>query len=320
MKDRTPRTQVGIVALVCGWMLLGLLNAQGQEKSGCEVVVLGIAQDAGFPQAGCQKDCCKAAWKDPGLRRFSSCVAIVDHETGQRWMLDCTPDFREQLQLLDTLSPVESPGKINGIFLTHVHIGHYAGLIHLGREAMGADSVPVFAMPRMQAFLESNGPWDQMVKLKNISIQSLSEGKPVKLNDRISVTPIQVPHRDEYSETVGFVVTGPNQKLLYLPDIDKWSRWDQSIEDWVAKVDLSLLDGTFFANGEIAGRDMSQIPHPFVEESIRRFSSLERARREGIYFIHLNHTNPALGPQSRERDVLRKAGLSVVRQGQTFKL
>ena len=296
------------------------VTAQENEK-GCEVIVLGLAQDAGFPQAGCKKDCCRAAWDDPSLKRFASSLAVVDHESGQRWLLDCSPDFREQLHLLDEVAPVEADGiGLSGIFLTHAHVGHYAGLIHLGREAIGADSINVYAMPRMTKFLQSNGPWDQLVKLENISLQPLSEDSTIKLNERISITPIQVPHRDEYSETVGFVVSGPNRKLLYLPDIDKWSRWDQSINDWVERVDLSLLDGTFFANGEIAGRDMSQIPHPFVEESIKQFAELPEEKRQGIRFIHLNHTNPAINPQSRQREMLRRSGMDVVDQGQVFDL
>jgi pyrroloquinoline quinone biosynthesis protein B len=313
---------VTLLLLLLAWFALPIHSASAQEqdpKDNCEVIVLGIAQDAGFPQAGCKRDCCKAAWGDPELRRFASSIAIVDHQTGQRWLLDCSPDFREQLRLLDELAPVQTEGiGISGIFLTHAHIGHYAGLIHLGREAIGANSIDVHAMPRMSKFLSSNGPWDQLVKLKNISVQPLAENTTVKLNERISVTPIQVPHRDEYSETVGFIVNGPNRKLLYLPDIDKWSRWDQSINDWVGRVDISLLDGTFFANGEIAGRDMSQIPHPFVEESIKQFAEMPEEKRNGINFIHLNHTNPAINANSRQRDLLRRAGMDVVEQGQAF--
>lgn len=313
-------TAVCVFLTLISFVFCGPITAQEVEK-GCEVIVLGLAQDAGFPQAGCKKDCCRAAWADPSLKRFASSLAVVDHESGQRWLLDCTPDFREQLRLLDEVAPIKSDGiGLSGIFLTHAHVGHYAGLIHLGREAIGADSIDVYAMPRMSKFLKSNGPWDQLVKLENISLQPLTENSELKLNERISITPIQVPHRDEYSETVGFVVSGPNRKLLYLPDIDKWSRWDQSINDWVERVDLSLLDGTFFANGEIAGRDMSQIPHPFVEESIQQFAEFPVEKRSGIRFIHLNHTNPAINPQSRQREMLRRAGMDVVEQGQVFDL
>ena len=70
-----------------------------------------------------------------------------------------------------------------------------------------------------------------------------------------------IPHRDEYSETVGFVIRGPDRSALFLPDIDKWDRWERKIADVLADADVAYLDGTFFADGELLGRDMSKIPH-----------------------------------------------------------
>lgn len=46
--------------------------------------------------------------------------------------------------------------------------GHYTGLMHLGHEAMGASAVPVYAMPRMNDYLKTNGPWSQLVNYRNI--------------------------------------------------------------------------------------------------------------------------------------------------------
>ena len=199
------------------------------------LVVLGTAQDGGYPQAGCQKPCCRAVWEQPKLRRFVSSVAVVDPARGERWLFDCSPDFRDQLQLLQS---VEGNGAdaspISGVFPTHAHVGHYAGLIHLGREVMGAKQVPVYAMPRMKYFLETNGPWDQLVKLQQIEVKRMAAGEPVAIGDRMSVRPFLVPHRDKHSETVGFLISGPKRSALYLPDIDKWERWNVRIEDYLA--------------------------------------------------------------------------------------
>ena len=291
-----------------------------RAKSGIQLVVLGIAQDGGYPQAGCQKPCCQVAWQDRSRRRFVASIAIIDHTTGQRWLFDCTPDFRDQLELLNRIAPTEATLGLDGILLTHAHVGHYTGLMHLGHEAMGARDVPVFAMPRMREFLANNGPWSQLVTRKNIAIQPLEAGQSVQLNERIEVTPLLVPHRDEYSETVAFLIATPNRNVLYLPDIDKWSRWDQSIEDWIARVDLAFVDGTFFENGEIPGRDMTDIPHPFVAESIQRFSVLDEATRKRVRFIHLNHTNPAIRPDDPARRAIQQAGMAVAEQGDIFDL
>lgn len=274
------------------------------------LVVLGNAQDGGYPQAGTPPG---AAW-DPALRRFASSLAIVDPVSGERWILDATPDFRDQLHLLDQVAPAATVPGVDGIFLTHAHVGHYTGLIHLGREIIGARGVPVHAMPRMVAFLSTQGPWDQLVRLENIELRPLADGVPVRLNERITVTPFLVPHRDEYSETVGFRIEGPTQSALYLPDIDKWERWDAEgtrIEDVLAGVDVAYLDGTFFADGEIPDRAMSEIPHPFVMETLARFADAPASVRARIRFIHLNRTNPALHPGSEARERIEAAGFRV---------
>jgi pyrroloquinoline quinone biosynthesis protein B len=308
-----------ICAIPGAFLLLFLASAGPSPYSEPPfIVVLGIAQDAGYPQAGCANECCAAAWRDASLRRSPVSLAIVDPESGERWLIECTPDFPQQLHALDEIAPPENDTRgadLAGIFLTHAHIGHYAGLIHLGREVIGADHVPLHIMPRMKTFLETNGPWDQLVALGNIELREMTADEGVQLNERIAVTPFIVPHRDEYSETVGFRIDGPNRSILFIPDIDKWEKWDRRIEDVIAKVDVAYLDGTFYANGEIPGRDMAEIPHPFIEESLQRFSPLTGHERSKIRFIHLNHTNPALRAESAARSVIDANGMRVTEEG-----
>ena len=310
----------GVVAVGCGLaVLLGSINQADAQLDAAKkdpfVLVLGVAQDAGYPRAGCLKDCCKPAWKDGRKKRTPTSIAIVDPVSKQRWLLDCSWQLPDQLHRLNQSMPrKDSPG-IDGIFLTHGHIGHYTGLMHLGREVMGAKQVAVYAMPRMKSFLQKNGPWDLLVKLKNIDLKDLKADQTIKLNERLSIKPIVVPHRGEYTETVGFIVKGPNRSLLYLPDIDKWSRWETPVETVLKQVDIAFLDATFFADGEIPGRNMSQIPHPFVQESIARFRSLDRETRAKIRFIHLNHTNPALDPSSAAAAQIKRAGMNLAAEG-----
>ena len=299
--------------------------AFGKETSPL-LVVLGNAQDGGYPQAGCSKTCCEPAWNEPKLRRFVSCLGIVDRVSGQRFLFDCTPDFREQLRLLDEITAKHSPSlaiqQIDGIFPTHAHVGHYTGLMHLGREVMGTRGIPVYAMPRMKYFLESNGPWSQIVDLKQIAVRRIAAGIPVQLNKRLTITPMLVPHRDEFSETVAFKIDGPNKSALYLPDIDKWDRWEVRIEDVIRDVDYAFLDGTFAEPDELPGRDMSEIPHPFIAESVERFSKLARSEREKIWFIHFNHSNPIIRELAAKSDLtlITGTGLNAAKQGMTLEL
>lgn len=276
------------------------------------VVVLGIAQDGGYPQAGCRRDDCVERFEGRKQREHVASLGIVDPQTGQRWIIDATPDFPQQLHDLERIAGAPRNGApvLDGVLLTHAHIGHYLGLVHLGREVLGTRGVPVYAMPRMQQFLEHNGPWSQLVTLHNIELHSLSDHQTVALNERISITPLLVPHRDEFSETVGFIVKGPSRSVLWLPDIDKWEKWQTPIEDVVANVDIAYVDATFYSAAELPGRDLREIPHPTVEETMQRFAN--SPLRSRIRLIHLNQSNPLLRdrrdlPVAREGEIVSLA-------------
>lgn len=279
------------------------------------VVVLGIAQDGGMPHAGCEKTCCKDLWNPPEIQLKVSSIAIIDPDTKRAWMIDATPDFPTQLYSITN----KYKSELKGIFLTHGHIGHYTGLMHLGREVMGANSMPVYAMPRMKVFLENNGPWDQLVSLKNIQIVPIQPDKSVKLTNQISITPFLVPHRDEYTETVGYRIDGPKRSMIYIPDIDKWNKWETDIVDLVSDVDYALLDGTFYDGDEIPNREMSEIPHPFIIETMDRFSNSELSEKKKINFIHLNHSNPALSKLDVKELILNQ-GFQISDERQKFTL
>ena len=280
------------------------------------LVVLGTAQDAGFPQANCNKKCCEDAWNIPEKRKFVSCIAIVDPKSKQQWIFDATPDIKFQLNLLEKVSKINP---INGIFLTHAHIGHYTGLMQLGREVMGTHNLPVFAMKRMENFIKNNAPWDQLEKIKNININRLKQDSAVNINTRIKVTPFLVPHRDEYSETVGYKIETLRKSVLFIPDIDKWHLWEKDIAKIITEIDYAFIDGTFYKDGELE-RDMSSIPHPFVVESMEVLKDLSNKDKSKVYFIHLNHTNPLLQKNSLERKTVISKGFNYAKQGMTIRL
>jgi len=275
------------------------------------ILVLGTAQDAGYPQITCQKECCKRVYKQPDFKRMVSSIAIVDPISNESLVFDATPDFTEQTQLLS--KHLKNKNLPDGIFLTHGHIGHYTGLMYLGKEAMNAKDIPVYSMPRMQKYLTNNGPWSQLVKLNNISLKPIQRDTTIVLNKRISIQPIQVPHRDEFTETVGFIILNQEKKALYIPDIDKWNTWEQSIVDLIKEVDIALVDATFFKSGEI-NRDMNEVPHPFVEESMKLFENLSDTDKKKVYFIHFNHTNPLLIDGSDAEKLVLAKGYHVAKQ------
>ncbi|MBM3425732.1 MAG: pyrroloquinoline quinone biosynthesis protein PqqB, partial [Bacteroidetes bacterium] len=248
-------------------LLSKALQAQVQDgaaQSSSFITILGIAQDGGYPQAGCQEEHCQRYWRGEEAKRQVVSLGLSDQASGQNWLFEATPDFTAQLQQLQEVSGTTN---LSGIFLTHAHMGHYAGLLQLGREAMGAKGMPVYVMPRMKEFLEKNAPWNQLVTLGNIKLISMEQDKSIQLTPTLWVTPMKVPHRDEFSETVGFRIETTEKSLLFIPDIDKWPLWDRDIRTEVARVDVALLDATFYQEGELPNRNMSEIPHPFVAET-----------------------------------------------------
>jgi pyrroloquinoline quinone biosynthesis protein B len=282
------------------------------------VIVLGIGQDAGVPQMGCDSPFCQKAWKNAKLRQMVSSIALVNPATKMRWIFDATPDLPEQFQLLKETTN-DFSNSLAGIFLTHAHIGHYTGLMYLGREAMNSKDIKVYAMPRMKQMLETNAPWSQLVGIKNISLQTLANKEKVKLSGNLTVEPFLVPHRDEFSETVGFKIASGNKSLVFIPDIDKWQKWSETLETIVKSNDFVLIDGTFYADGEI-NRPMIEVPHPFVSETVEILKDLPTKEKSKVFFIHFNHSNPLVQGDKQKIKELKTRGFNITFQGQKFDL
>ena len=278
--------------------------------------VLGTIQDGGIPHMGCNKVCCLKYFKNNTFRVGVSSLGISNLKNETNYLIDATPNINHQLKaLIGTSNPSE---KLNGIFLTHAHMGHYSGLLNFGREAMNSKNIPLYLMPRFYNFIQDNGPWNQLVKLENVMLKRINDREKITLESNLSITPIQVPHRDEYSETVGFLIEGNKKSALYIPDIDKWEKWNNSIIELIKNVDYAFLDGTFYDEKEVNNRDISEIPHPFIIESLKLFNPLDKSEKNKIYFIHLNHTNPLLNSDSSEYNRIIREGFNVADPNMEF--
>jgi len=282
------------------------------------IVVLGSIQDAGSPQIGCEKDCCRKLFDHPDNSRRITSLGLVDVPNGKSYLFEASPDIALQLQMLHRFNSGSTDVLVDGIFLSHAHIGHYTGLMFLGKEAIDAKAISVFAMPRMRSFLEENGPWNQLVERENIHLKSIEANRSISLSDQLKVIPFLVPHRDEFSETVGYKIIGPNKSALFIPDIDKWEKWERDIVVEIEKVDYAFLDATFYSGEEIDNRDISQIPHPFIIESLERFEGLKEKKK--VIFIHFNHTNPIIDSSSEEAIYVREQGYKIASLGDVFAL
>ena len=292
------------------------INKTNQAKQ--YITILGTAQDGGFPHIGCQKKCCDDFYKGILPKQQVVSLGLVDKESQQKFLFEATPDISTQLADLEK-NHLKTNTIIDGVFMTHAHMGHYAGLLYFGKEALGKKDIPVYAMPKMKEFLSNNGPWSQLVTTQNIVFLDLQKDSIVPLSNALKVTPFLVPHRDEFSETVGYKIEGKTNSALFIPDINKWSLWKKNIVEEVKKVDYAFIDATFFKEGEI-NRPMSEVPHPFIEETVALFENESLATKNKVIFIHFNHTNPALQSNSKERNDLELLGFRFATEGQRFKL
>lgn len=289
-----------LLALLAG----NLSEAPPAGAAAVEAVVLGNAQDGGVPHLGCRQTLCVAARQDPTRRLLVASLGLIDAVANKRFLIDATPDLPAQVERLGGLP--------DGILLTHAHIGHYLGLAHLGREVLAARGVPVYCTPSMARFLRANSPWSRLVDLGNVVIREIEPGRELPLTEHLRVQAIPVPHRDEDSDTVAYLVRGPTRRVLWLPDIDKWAKWDRAIEKLVRDPSLlAFLDGTFFDAAEIPGRSIADIPHPLVPETVARLGAHPAAT---TFFIHLNHTNRLLWDAEAVR-ALAVQGFGIAREG-----
>jgi pyrroloquinoline quinone biosynthesis protein B len=304
--------------LVLGGLMVCAPRARTQGPPAAHAVVLGIAQDGGVPHIGCREEPCLSARRDPARRERVACLGLVDGRAGARFLVDATPDLASQIDSLNAGRAVPDRARpVDGILLTHAHIGHYSGLMYLGREALGARGVPVYATARMARFLRENGPWSQLVSLGNVELREILPGRELELTPDLKVTPLGVPHREEFSDTVAFRVRGPARSILYVPDVDKWERWERSLADEVAGVEVALLDGTFEDLRELPGRRLSEVPHPLVEETLAQLA--EARLRSRVLFVHLNHTNRLLRDEAARR-ALAGRGARMARDGEMLPL
>ena len=303
---------IRIFKLFIFFNLISLVNGQSEY-----IYILGNVQDAGLPHIGCKHEFCKEKFNE-FEEYFTTSIAIVDPVDKKYILFEASPDLPHQLNYLEKkiFKQFMLPELV---FITHAHIGHYAGLMYFGREALGSKNLKVNVLPKMANFLKTNGPWSQLVEINNINIQEINFGEKTNHLNNILVTPIKVPHRDEYSETAAYEIIGKNKQALFIPDIDKWEKWDKNLIKLIQEFDYLLLDATFYDSKEI-NRDISEIPHPLVSETMSLLENLSENDKSKIYFIHMNHTNMMLNPKSDLSEYVTSKGFNIARLGLKLEL
>lgn len=298
-----------IKALITGLLLLYFV-ADPPQLPETKVIVLGIAQDGGIPHVGCVQEICRSQ------KHFVSSLAIVHNQ--EVYLIDASPDLREQhRELLRRYPALYRKNLFSGIFLTHAHMGHYSGLLFLGKESVSTNKTPVYCSTEMASYLKNNAPWSLLIENGNIQITTFDSHQMPDLG--FTITPLAVPHRKEFTDTYGFMIRGTRKSLLYIPDIDAWEPVHESLREWLRESDFALLDGTFYSGKELPGRDMTKVPHPTIEHSMQFLKTFPDLNAQ-VLFTHLNHTNPVLNPRSAEAVSVTEAGYHIAVDWQEFPL
>ena len=329
---RTRRAWPPIHAKACAAILALLLasacthrkqqsNKPGElEPARYTLWVLGSAQDGGLPHVGCLRPCCSEARRN-GTRQYPVSLGIADQRRKQLALIEASPAIEAQLALLQQRSGFHGSGRnpIDTLLLTHAHIGHYTGLMHFGREVAATRDLPVWTSPRMARFLTDNGPWSQLVKLGQIKLRVIPQTQTFEILGGLRIEAFTVPHRDEFSDTLAFKIHGPRRCVLFVPDIDAWSAHAGLLDRLLAGVDVAYLDGTFWDGRELPGRNLAEIPHPLMVDTMKRLATRARQQPGTIRFLHLNHSNP-LWRNEALRARVRAAGFALAQRGERLEL
>ena len=276
------------------------------------ITVLGIAQDGGRPQPGCQRPCCQ----DLSAVDYRSPVSLgIKTKNGTTILIEATRDLGRQLITF-------GEPNIDHLFLTHAHLGHVDGLGLFGRETMSARGIPLHSSPSMQNLIKSTPAWALLLEQ---GVFELTEIGRVKIDD-VVIESIAIPHRAELSDMHAFVLRGKEHSVLFLPDHDSWDQTlaahsASSIREWLKEIEVThaLLDGTFWSGDELQGRDMSVVPHPTIQDSLSRLGERQSGDPE-IYFTHFNHTNPVYREGGSEYQKIIQLGWKVSTEGQRINL
>ena len=283
--------------------------------------VLGTAQDGGLPHAACNCEFCQPAREDPKRRRLVASLGIVHPPTEQVFIVDATPDLNEQLVLVrdvgETPTDRVDRAPVDGVLLTHAHVGHYLGLALFGFEAVHTQGLPVWTTEKLAELLRTNAPWNQLVDIGNVELRPFSPEQEIELAPGLVALPLLVPHRNEYADTVAYVVRGERNTVLYVPDTAPWAQWDPPVLEVIDELDVTvaLVDGTFYSGDELPGRDLSTLAHPVMVDSMDLFEPKVKAKKLRVIFTHLNHSNPTLDPDSPQHAAILERGFAVATDG-----
>jgi pyrroloquinoline quinone biosynthesis protein B len=299
------------------------------------VVVLGAAAGGGVPQWNCGCPVCRAARAEhPELRSAQASIAVS--ADGEHWfMVNASPDLRQQLIATPQLHPKagklrDSP--IAGVVLTNGEVDAVAGLLSM-REG---SPFTIYAHARVLAILKANSIFNVLaetnVRRQPINVEqafepALPDGSP----SGIEILPFAVPGKaawyledkaggnDAVGDTLGLRINDRRSgKFFYF--IAACAGITDELKMRLAGAPLVFFDGTVWRDDELiaaglgnkSGQDMGHIAMSGDHGAIAALAGLDIGQK---VFLHINNSNPVLLRASSERNIAERAGWQIPADG-----
>ncbi len=224
------------------------------------ITFLGTGTSTGVPQIGCECPVCRSTdMRDKRLR----CSGLIE-VNGQRILIDCGPDFREQMIRLNDFRAIDA------VLITHEHYDHVGGLDDLRPFCVFGD-MTVYAEHYTAERLRQRIPYcfaEQLYPgVPRIELKELAALQPFTVGS-VEIMPIRVFHAK--MPILGYRIG----KMAWITDMLELP--DVSLEQ-LKDLDVLVLN---------ALRREPHISHQTLEQAL---STAKRVGARQTYLIHMSH-------------------------------
>lgn len=225
-----------------------------------KLTILGSGTSTGVPEIGCK---CEVCTSDDARDRRLRCSAMLETDN-ERILIDCGPDFREQMLRLGELK------KIDAVLVSHEHYDHVGGLDDL-RPFSKLGEIPIYANPYTSLHLRERMPYcfiqHSYPGIPRIYLEEVTPGTPFQVGST-EVMPIEVMHGK--LPILGFRIG----KLGYITDMLT-----------LPEASFQLLQGV-----EVLIMNALRVePHPTHQNIAEALKVAEMIGAKETYFIHMSH-------------------------------